>query len=127
MRTLKGKAKKEYRSIPEADRLTKRDIEQGSITISNIGSIYREQNGAVTLLEIIPPQVAAIAIGAAQEKPLVVIGESGEKEIAIRKVMPFTIVFDHRALDFGDIVPFIRKLDEIFDAPEVMHSWKANK
>ena len=39
-------------------------------------------------------------------------------------MLPFTIVFDHRALDFGDIVPFIKKLDEIFEAPEVMFTWK---
>ena len=29
-----------------------------------------------------------------------------------------------RALDFGDIVPFIKKLDEIFEEPEIMFDWK---
>jgi len=127
VRTLKGAAKKRYRAIPKRDRLTKHDIEQGSITVSNIGSVYRGQSGAVTLLEIIPPQVAAIAIGAAKEKPVVVVGDNGEKEIAIRQIMPLTIVFDHRALDFGEIVPFIEKLDEIFDHPEVIFEWKSKK
>ena len=124
VKTLKGRAKKEYESIPEEDRLTKHDIEQGSITISNIGSVYREQRGAAALIEIIPPQVTAIAVGAVQDKPVVVVNENNEKEIAIRQVLPFTIVFDHRALDFGDIVPFIKKLDEIFEEPEVIHTWK---
>ena len=124
VKTLKGKAKKEYESIPESDRLTKHDIEQGSITISNIGSVYREQRGAAALIEIIPPQVTAIAVGAVQDKPVVILNDNDEKEIAIRQVLPFTIVFDHRALDFGDIVPFIKKLDEIFEAPEVMFTWK---
>ena len=127
VKTLKGKEKKEYNAIPETDRLTKRDIEQGSITVSNIGSVYREQRGAAALIEIIPPQVTAIAVGAVQDKPVVVVNENDEKEIAIRQVLPFTIVFDHRALDFGDIVPFIKKLDEIFEAPEVMHTWKAEQ
>ena len=124
VKTLKGKAKKEYESIPETDRLTKHDIEQGSITISNIGSVYREQRGAAALIEIIPPQVTAIAVGAVQDKPVVVVNENNEKEIAIRQVLPFTIVFDHRALDFGDIVPFIKKLDGIFEEPEIIHTWK---
>jgi len=124
VKTLKGKAKKEYEAIPETDRLTKHDIEQGSITISNIGSVYREQRGAAALIEIIPPQVTAIAVGAVQDKPVVIVNENDEKEIAIRQVLPFTIVFDHRALDFGDIVPFIKKLDEIFEAPEIMFTWK---
>ena len=127
VKTLKGKAKKEYEAIPETDRLTKHDIEQGSITISNIGSVYREQRGAAALIEIIPPQVTAIAVGAVQDKPVVVMNENEEKEIAIRQVLRFTIVFDHRALDFGDIVPFIKKLDEIFEEPEIMFSWKNEK
>ncbi len=127
VKTLKGKAKREYEAIPEEDRLTKHDIEQGSITISNIGSVYREQRGAAALIEIIPPQVTAIAVGAVQDKPVVVVNENDEKEIAIRQVLPFTIVFDHRALDFGDIVPFIKKLDEIFEAPEIMHKWKSTQ
>lgn len=124
VKTLKGSAKKEYESIPVKDRLTKHDIEQGSITVSNVGSVYREQRGRATLIEIIPPQVCAIALGAIQEKPMVVTGDKGEKEIAIRKAMPITIMFDHRALDFGDIVPFIKKLDEIFEHPEVIKEWK---
>ena len=124
VKTLKGKEKKAYEAIPETDRLTKHDIEQGSITISNIGSVYREQRGAAALIEIIPPQVTAIAVGAVQDKPVVIVNENNEKEIAIRQVLPFTIVFDHRALDFGDIVPFIKKLDEIFEEPEIIHTWK---
>lgn len=124
VKTLSGKAKKEYYSIPEEDRLTKRDIEQGTITVSNIGSTYREQRGETCLLEIIPPQVCAIAVGAVQDKPVVVVNEAGEKEIAIRQIMPLCLAFDHRALDFGEIVPFLKRLDEIFEEPEIIHTWK---
>lgn len=124
VKTLSGKAKREYEAIPEKDRLTKRDIEQGTITVSNIGSTYRQQRGETCLLEIVPPQVCAIALGAVQDKPVVIVNENGEKEIAIRQVMPLCIAFDHRALDFGEIVPFIKRLDEIFEAPEIIHTWK---
>ena len=127
IKTLKGQAKKDYESIDESDRLTKRDIEQGSITVSNVGSVYRGHRGTATLIEIIPPQVCAIAVGAVQDMPVVVTDENGEKDIVVRQLMPFTIVFDHRALDFGEIVPFIRRLDEIFDNPEVIQSWKSQK
>ena len=124
VKTLSGKAKKAYEAIPETDRLTKHDIEPGTITISNIGSTYRQQRGETCLLEIIPPQVCAIALGAVQDKPVVIVNEAGEKEIAIRQVMPLCIAFDHRALDFGEIVPFIKKLDEIFEEPEIIHTWR---
>ena len=123
VRSLTGKAKKEYRAIPETRRITKRDIEQGTVTISNIGSTYREQKGAMALLEIIPPQVCAFGVGAIQEKPGIVTKKSGKKEIAIRKILPICIAFDHRALDFAEIAPFMKRLDEIFENPAVIRQW----
>ncbi len=123
VRTLKGKAKREYNAIPETERLGDKDIEQGTITISNIGSLDLGQRGAVGLLEIIPPQVCAIAIGAVQKKPVVKQNAHGKDEVVPGKVLPICIAFDHRALDFGDIVPFTKKLDEIFENPEIIHSW----
>ena len=122
--TLKGNAKKEYYSIPETDRLTKHDIEQGTITITNLGSIYRPYRGECCLLEIIPPQVAAIAINAAQKRPVVTKDADGKDQITIGMVMPMAIAMDHRAVDYGDMVPFFQKLDEIFANPSVIHEWK---
>ncbi len=123
VKTLKGKAKRDYHAIPETERLGDKDIEQGTITISNIGSLDLGQRGAVGLLEIIPPQVCAIGIGAVQKKPVVKQNSHGKDEVVPGKVLPICIAFDHRALDFGDIVPFTKKLDEIFENPEVIHSW----
>ncbi len=124
VRTLKGKAKKAYYSIPEKDRLTKRDIEQGTVTISNIGSIHRDQTGMCFLLEIIPPQVTAIAVNAVRKQPTVVTDENGNDTIAIREILPLTIAFDHKALDYCDVLPFMKRLDEIFANPSVIHEWK---
>ena len=89
VKTLKGEAKKKYYSIPESDRLTKHDIEQGTITVSNLGSICRDWQGACTLLEIIPPQTCAIAIGSIQKKP--VCDENGN--VVAGNVMPLTLAF----------------------------------
>ena len=124
VKNLKGEAKKKYYSIPVTERLTKHDIEQGTTTISNLGSIYREQKGECALLEIIPPQTTAFAINAAQKRPVVVTDENGKDTIQTRLIMPITIAIDHRALDYGDVVPFMRRLDEIFDNPSVIQSWK---
>ena len=123
VRTLKGKAKKAYHSIPETERLGDNDIQQGTITISNVGSLDLGQKGAVALLEIIPPQVCAIAIGAVQKRPVVETDKHGNDTIKVGKVLPLCIAFDHRALDFGDIIPFTKKLDEIFAHPEIIHTW----
>lgn len=127
VKTLHGAAKKAYESIPAADRLTKRDIEQGTVTVSNLGSVYRAQRGAAALLEIIPPQVTAFGVGAVQDKPVVVTDEFGEKHVEARQVLPICIAFDHRALDFGDIVPFLKTLDSIFANPQIMFTWKGKE
>lgn len=123
VKTLKGKAKKEYYSISEKDRLTKHDIEQGTTTISNLGSIYRAQRGECFLLEIIPPQVSAFAVNAIQKRPIVTEDEFGNDKIEIRKILPITIAIDHRALDYGDVVPFFEKLDEVFSNPQTIFDW----
>lgn len=124
VKTLSGKEKKEYYSIPVRDRLTKHDIEQGTVTISNLGSIHRNQKGMCFLLEIIPPQVTAIAVNAIQKKATVVTDENGNDTIEVRQILPLTIAFDHKALDYGDVVPFMNKLDEIFENPSIIHEWK---
>lgn len=121
--TLKGKEKKAYHAIPETERLGDKDIEQGTITISNIGSLDLNQRGQTALLEIIPPQVCAICMGAAQDRAVVKTDENGEKYVGIGKILPITIAFDHRAIDFQDVVPFTKKLDEIFKKPEIIRSW----
>ncbi|MDR3345302.1 MAG: 2-oxo acid dehydrogenase subunit E2 [Oscillospiraceae bacterium] len=123
IKRLPGDARKEYESIDTRDRLTRHDLQPGTITVSNIGSIYREQRGAIGILEIIPPQIFAIAIGAVQEKPGVVTKADGTKEVTVCKVLPMCLALDHRALDFGDAVPFMQRLDEIFAKPEEIYSW----
>lgn len=123
VKTLSGKARKAYRKIPASDRLTKADLEQGSVTVSNIGSIYREQHGATALLEIVPPQIFAVAVGALQEKPGVYTDPNGIKQIGIRQVMPLCLAFDHRAVDFEALVPFMRTMDRLFAHPAIIHQW----
>lgn len=120
VKTLSGKAKKEYDAIPHTQRLTAEDLEQGTVTVSNIGSVYPGQKGFLSLLEIIPPQVCAFGIGAVQKRAVV----TEDDAIEARKILPICIAFDHRALDFGETVPFMKKLDEIFSQPEIIFSWR---
>ena len=87
--------------------LTPDNIRQGSITVSNMGSLYRGWKGNCTILEIIPPQLCALAIGAVQKRPVA----DREDRVRVAQIVPITIAFDHRALDCGDIVPFMERLD----------------
>ena len=121
---LKGKEKKEYRKISDDDKLTRYDLRQGTITISNIGSITKGLSGIVSMLMIIPPQGTASGGASIYKKPVVFTDEKGNDKIEIARVLPICICFDHRALDFGDIKPFILKLEEIFKNPETIFTSK---
>lgn len=123
VKNLRGKEKKEYYKIPETDRLTKEDIRQGTVCVSNIGSITRGIRGRCTMLAIIPPEVFVICMSSVQKTPVVVTDENGEDKVVPGNVMPMELVFDHRALDFGNLVPFIKKLEDIFNNPEQIMNW----
>ena len=123
VKTLSGQAKKDYYAIPEKDRLTKEDIKQGTVTISNIGSVTRDIPGRVAMLSIIPPQIFVCCMGSIIKKPVVKQDENGNDIIAIGNELPIDLVFDHRAVDFGDLVPFIQRLEDIFKNPEQMYNW----
>lgn len=86
--------------------LLPRDIRQGSITVSSLGPLYRNWKGSCTLLQVVPPQICAIAVGALQKKPV-----AENDEVVIREIIPITVAFDHRAVDFSDLVPFMERMD----------------
>jgi pyruvate/2-oxoglutarate dehydrogenase complex dihydrolipoamide acyltransferase (E2) component len=102
-----------YYQTPAADRITAADLLSATILVSNIGSAMRDLPGCFGLLEIIQPQTVAIGLAAVQKKPLVVTDESGQENIAVRQVLPMTICFDHRAMDFEAITGFIREVNRL--------------
>lgn len=118
LKRVSKETRKGYARVPQEARLCNDDLNRGTITISNLGSVIRGTAGFPVLIDLISPQVMAIGIGPLQEKPLVTGGG-----IAARKILPFCIVFDHRALDFADVAPLIRTMDSVFQGPEIIHRW----
>ena len=114
---LKGKERRKYYARDPSKRLTAKDINAGTVVISNIGSIQAGQTGRFGLIDVVAPQVFAVGISAVQERPSVVTGAGGEKTVGIRSVLPFCLVFDHRAFEFGELLPFLRRLDQLFANP----------
>ncbi|MDR1733431.1 MAG: 2-oxo acid dehydrogenase subunit E2 [Oscillospiraceae bacterium] len=120
---LSGKAKHRYERIPATDRLTKADIEQGTFLVSNVGSIFRGSKLYATLLDIIPPQVAAISLGNIFERMGVVTRPDGTKTGEPRSYCCWNLAFDHRAMDFAETEPFFARCDDFFAHPEQMEAW----
>lgn len=117
---LKGAEKKAYDAIPETEKITHKDLKQGTITISNIGADTKGLSGEVAMLMIIPPQICAIGVGTLQRRPVVRTDENGNEKVEIRTILPINVCFDHRALDFGEVRPFLTKLEECFTKPEII-------
>ncbi len=117
---LKGEAKRRYDAIPDTEKIVYEDLKQGTITVSNIGAASKGVRGYLDMLMIIPPQICAIGVSAMQKRPVVVEEENGDKHVEIRTLMPMCICFDHRALDFSELKPFLYRMEEIFKEPSII-------
>lgn len=94
-------------------------INSDGIIVSNIGPLLKGISGSFSLLEIIEPRILAIGLSAVEDKPVVGKRDTGGPEIVTGKVLPICIAFDHRAIDFNDVVPFIRKIEDILTTYEI--------
>lgn len=99
------------------------DLNEGTVCFTNLGAVDKNLNGRVTNAPLLYPQVFLMAIGGARDENYVFRNEKGEIDMGTKKILPITITFDHRIGGFGDILPFIRKIDEIFANPEVIREW----
>ena len=113
-RSLHGEEKRKYKAIPETERLTWKDLEQGTVTISNPGMLTKRWKSKCTLLDIIPPQVTAVAINRVDEKPVA----DKDGNIKVASTSTITVAFDHRALDGADFIAFTREIDIIMGSEE---------
>jgi pyruvate dehydrogenase E2 component (dihydrolipoamide acetyltransferase) len=92
----------ELHAITEKTRQRKISIDElqgGTFTISNQGSI----GGSHFTPIIYAPQVAILGIGQGQAKPVAIGGK-----IAIRTILPLCLAYDHRVLDGGDAIRFLK-------------------
>lgn len=99
------------------------DMNEGTVCLTNLGSLYKGLNGNVTYAPILYPQVFIMAMGCVQDKEYAFRNEKGEVDLGTKKILPINIMFDHRIGGFADVIPFIKKLDEIFQNPEVIKEW----
>jgi 2-oxoisovalerate dehydrogenase E2 component (dihydrolipoyl transacylase) len=73
-------------------------LTDASITLSNFGTI----GGRFAALVVVPPQVAILGAGRAAERVVAVDGTP-----AIRRMMPLSLTFDHRAVTGGEAARFL--------------------
>ena len=89
-------------------KLQLQDLEGGTFTISNLGMYGVEQFIAV----LNPPQVAILAVGSIEGKPLVVDGE-----LLVAPAVTVTLTCDHRAIDGSEGAEFLRTVKTFIETP----------
>jgi 2-oxoglutarate dehydrogenase complex dihydrolipoamide succinyltransferase (E2) component len=103
---------KEMRELAEkanADKLQMSEISGGTFSITNAGGM-----GALASTPIIAkPQVAILGVHKIVDKPVVRDGE-----IVVRPILNFGLSFDHRVIDGGYAVQFLRLMIEYLEEPD---------
>jgi pyruvate dehydrogenase E2 component (dihydrolipoamide acetyltransferase) len=89
-------------------KLQQQDLEAGTFTVSNLGMYGVEQFVAV----LNPPEVAILAVGAIEEKAVLVDGE-----LDFRPLMTLTLTCDHRALDGAVAAEFLGTVRALLEEP----------
>ena len=62
-----------------------------------------------------PPQAAIVAVGATEERAVVVDGE-----VVVRPTMTITGTFDHRAVDGAPAADFLQTVKELLEEPALL-------
>ncbi|HMB08167.1 MAG TPA: dihydrolipoamide acetyltransferase family protein, partial [Isosphaeraceae bacterium] len=93
------------------NKLTPEQMTGGTFTISNLGMYGVRAFDAIINL----PEVAILAVGAAERRP-VVVGDS----LAVGTLMAVTLTADHRAVDGAMAAEFLRTLKGLLEEPASM-------
>jgi 2-oxoglutarate dehydrogenase E2 component (dihydrolipoamide succinyltransferase) len=92
------------------NKLSPDDIQNGTFTISNFGT-FKNLSGTPIINQ---PQVAILAIGNIEKKPVVLETPTGDV-IAIRHIMMLSMSYDHRVVDGALAGAFMYRLKEILE------------
>jgi pyruvate dehydrogenase E2 component (dihydrolipoamide acetyltransferase) len=89
-------------------KLQLQDLEDGTFTISNLGMYGIDQFVAV----LNPPQVAILAVGSIEDRPIVVDGD-----LIVAPALTMTLTCDHRAIDGSEGAEFLQTVKAYVEAP----------
>ena len=88
------------------NKVTPNELSGGTFTLTNTGS-----RGALFDTPIInQPQVAILGTGAVVKRPVVVKGNDGNDQIAIRQMVYLALTYDHRLVDGADAARFLSSM-----------------
>ena len=99
---------KDFVRRADEGRLRQRELEGGSITVTNLGMYGVDEFTAI----ITPPHSAILAVGAGRPAPVV-----GDGQVWVETALPLTLSVDHRALDGAAAARWLQGLVQIIEQP----------
>ena len=93
-------------------KLSADDMRNGTITISNIGSV----GGGWFTPVINYPEVAILGVGTIAQQPIV----NAEGEIVVGRVMKLSLSFDHRIVDGATAQQAMNNIKRLLADPELL-------
>ena len=93
------------------------ELQGGTFTITNAGAM----GGGFFSPIINYPEAAILGLGAGRMQPAVAKNKDGNHEIVPRLIMPIVLCFDHRVVDGGDAIRFLKVIiDSLGDPDELL-------
>lgn len=111
------------RPVDDDEHLYVRDFTEGTVCMSNWSALGKDFSGNVTFTPLLYPQVFLMSMGNIRDVDYAFRNDKGEVDLATKKMLPIVLCFDHRLGGFADLAPFIKKLNEIFENPEIIREW----
>ena len=102
----------EKAALAHDGKLSADDMRNGTITISNIGSV----GGGFFTPVINYPEVAILGVGTIAQQPIV----NAEGELAVGRVMKLSLSFDHRIVDGATAQQAMNNIKRLLAEPELL-------
>lgn len=99
------------------------ELNEGTVCFTNWGTLYDNLKVSITHIPPVYPQVFLFGTGRIRDEKYVYEDESGTLRMGTKKILPLSMNFDHKIGGAADLMPFIKKLDEILANPEMINNW----
>ncbi len=99
------------------------DFTEGTVCFTNWGTLYDKLDVNITYIPPLYPQVFLFGAGKLKSVRDVYEKEDGSLALKEKTLLPMTMVFDHKIGGAADLIPFIKRLDEILENPDEIFTW----
>lgn len=99
------------------------ELNEGTVCFTNWGAICNTSGFNIVSGPLLYPQVFLFSMGRLREEKYVYEDEGENLRLGTKKILPLGLNFDHKIGGAYELTPFINRLEEIFNNPEVMYNW----